>query len=186
MRCPDLARLVRRGALLAGVALLGACQAIPSAAPPPPSAPPPPPPPPVAAVPAPPPAPEESWDVATPTPGEWRYQREAGGSAAHFAANATAAPLLTIRCASAGRQIALLLPGPGAAGTVTLRTTAGVLAWPATAEAAGLQATRAAGDSGFDWIAFSRGRFAIEAPGRARLVVPVWAELARVVEDCRG
>jgi len=179
-----LARRAGRGALLAVVTLLGACQAIPPAAPPPPA--PPPPPPPVAALPPPPPVPEEPWEVATPTPGEWRYQPEAGGSAALFAANATAAPVLTVRCAVGARQISLLLSGASVAGAVTLRTTAGVLSWPGTAEGTGLRITRPAGDSGFDWIAFSRGRIAIEAPGRTRLVVPVWAELARVVEDCRG
>jgi hypothetical protein len=37
-----------------------------------------------------------------------------------------------------------------------------------------------------DQIAFSRGRFTIEAPGAAMLVIPAWPEAARVIEDCRG
>jgi len=36
-----------------------------------------------------------------------------------------------------------------------------------------------------DAIAFSRGRFSVEAAGTARLVIPAWPEAARVVEACR-
>jgi hypothetical protein len=35
-------------------------------------------------------------------------------------------------------------------------------------------------------MAFSRGRFMVEAQGMATLVLPAWPEPARVVEDCRG
>ncbi|HYI48963.1 MAG TPA: hypothetical protein VEX35_10910 [Allosphingosinicella sp.] len=35
-------------------------------------------------------------------------------------------------------------------------------------------------------IAFSRGRFLVQAEGAGALILPAWAELARVVEDCRG
>jgi hypothetical protein len=36
-----------------------------------------------------------------------------------------------------------------------------------------------------DAMAFSRGRWRIEAEGRASLTVPSWPEVARVIEDCR-
>lgn len=42
-----------------------------------------------------------------------------------------------------------------------------------------------AGDPLLDAIAFSRGRFALEAAGLPTLYLPAWPELSRVVEDCR-
>jgi hypothetical protein len=43
----------------------------------------------------------------------------------------------------------------------------------------------AARDPVLDAMAFSRGRFAIEAAGLPTLYVPSWPEVGRVVEDCR-
>jgi hypothetical protein len=43
----------------------------------------------------------------------------------------------------------------------------------------------AATDPLLDAIAFSRGRFAVEAPGLPTLILPTWPEPARVVEECR-
>ena len=37
-----------------------------------------------------------------------------------------------------------------------------------------------------DAMAFSRGRFVVEQPGQAPLVLPPYAEIGRVIEDCRG
>ena len=42
------------------------------------------------------------------------------------------------------------------------------------------------GDPVLDAMVFSRGRFAVEAPGTPLLVVPAWPEPARVIEDCRA
>lgn len=37
-----------------------------------------------------------------------------------------------------------------------------------------------------DQLAYSRGRFILLAQGMQTLIVPVWPEIARVIEDCRG
>jgi hypothetical protein len=37
-----------------------------------------------------------------------------------------------------------------------------------------------------DAMVFSRGRFVVDRAGAAPLVVPPYAELGRVIEDCRG
>ena len=37
-----------------------------------------------------------------------------------------------------------------------------------------------------DQIAFSRGRFLVQAEGGPSLILPAWPEPARVIEDCRG
>jgi hypothetical protein len=52
-------------------------------------------------------------------------------------------------------------------------------------ESANLAATLPARDSLLDAMALSRGRFAVEASGLPTLYLPSWAEVSRVVEDCR-
>jgi hypothetical protein len=42
-----------------------------------------------------------------------------------------------------------------------------------------------ASDSLLDAIALSKGRFAVEVEGEAPLYLPSWAEVSRVIEDCR-
>jgi hypothetical protein len=86
----------------------------------------------------------------------------------------------------------LSIEGKGASGPtvpISIRTTSGVLAWNGVGNASANQfvaITRAATDPGFNWIAYSRGRISVEARGAARLILPVWAEVSRVIEDCRG
>ena len=46
-------------------------------------------------------------------------------------------------------------------------------------------ATLAAGDPFLDGMIFSRGRFSAEVAGTPMVMMPSWAEPARVVEDCR-
>ena len=136
-------------------------------------------------LPAPPPGASDDWTDWPVTPGDWRYAAEAGGSTARFGP-AAAAPLLTIHCDSATRRI-LFVRGDGATGgALTIRTSFGAVQWPATASTTGLVAARAAGDEALDQIAFSRGRFLVETAGAAPLVLPAWAEVTKVVEDCRG
>lgn len=136
----------------------------------------------VAAAPA-----SNDWTLRPATPGEWRYRTEPGGSAALFGA-ATGSALLTIRCDRASRRIHLIRAGVGR-GPMILRTSYGAVNWP-TAPAAGTSpetvATRSASDAALDQLAYSRGRFAIEIAGLAPLILPAWAEPARVIEDCRN
>jgi len=183
---------IGRFALLAALALLAGCAVVPPAPPsppPPPPSPPPPPPslPPVVA------APEKAWDVAPLTPGNWRYFQEDRTRAASFGANKTE-DIAMILCDVTTRQLSLLVGGRAGQPlqTVTIRTSFGDLSWqgsgtPSAAHGpTGLLVTRAATDRGFDWIAYSRGRIAVEVQGAPRLVLPVWAEVSRVIEDCRG
>ena len=104
--------------------------------------------------------------------------------------------LLSFRCDLATHRIfvarATPLPADRISGQMTVHTSFGATQWPVTgssmAGASGAYATaiRAGNDGTFDKIAFSRGRFAIEAPGAAPIAVPGWAEVSRVIEDCRG
>lgn len=145
--------------------------------------------------PAPPPAPvlrspsPIGWEEAPVTPGNWTYAKSASGSSATFG-SVTTGSVLTLRCETATRRVTISRSG-SAVGTpvLVIRTTFGAASWPATVVAGsqpGLGATRPASDPVFDQMAFSRGRFAIEGSGLPRIIAPAWAEVARVIEDCRG
>lgn len=179
--------MTRFAALLAASSLASAC--VPrSAAPPLVALPPPPPvvvqapPPLVAPVPPPPsPAPSASWADAQLTPGRWTYRPAGPRSAALF--GPAAAPLFVARCAGGGQ---LLLSRPGSqASALTFRTSTIARTLSAAMQPDGATAILPANDPLLDALVFSRGRFAVEAPGLPPLIVPAWAELARVVEDCR-
>lgn len=162
--------------------------ALASCAAPPPPAPPLPP----VAKPAPLPPMSADWRDWPVSAGTWRYGPAAGGSLAVFA-EAGAGGKLVLRCEKSSRRIFVFrtVSAP-VVGQMTLRTSFGVVSWPIenglTPTTRGLDAIaiRAASDSALDQMAFSRGRFAIEVPGIAPLVVPAGAEVGRVIEDCRG
>jgi hypothetical protein len=123
-----------------------------------------------------------AWADAALSPGRWTYQPARGaGSRASF--GPTNAPSFQLACA-AGRLLNLTRSG-AAAGSLTIRTTSTLRNLPGTRSAQGLSTQLPANDPLLDAIAFSRGRFAVEAPGVPALVIPAWPELARVVEDCR-
>ena len=124
--------------------------------------------------------------TATPIAGSWIYSTTANGSEASFV-NASALPQLTIRCTRATRRITIAKPASGAAPSLTVWTSAQTRALPASFNPATqrLSVDVMAYDPLLDAIAFSRGRFGVSVSGAAPLVVPAWAEVARVIEDCR-
>ncbi|WP_129793368.1 hypothetical protein [Sphingosinicella sp. CPCC 101087] len=157
------------------LAILASCAPIPA----PPAPAPPPPPAPAPAPPPPAPPPPAVWEDAPPSPGDWRLN---GPSAAFGSAQG---PELIVRC-EGDRQVSLIRAGARSGTSLTIRTTYGARALPAAPRPEGLAARLAASDPLLDSIVFSRGRFAVEAPGLPRLVVPAWPEPARIVEDCRA
>ena len=114
------------------------------------------------------------WRVAPLALGRWRYRAVAGGSEAAWTDGAGTVQLSVI-CALATRWVVITRLGGGV--PITLFTTGAtrLLVSPSLA----------ATDPLLDQIAFSRGRFAVAAPGAALLVVPSWAEPTRTIEDCR-
>jgi hypothetical protein len=131
-------------------------------------------------------APAPDLSTATPIAGNWVYSTTAGGSEASFV-NASAMPQLTIRCTHPTRRITIAKPASGAAPSLSVWTSAQTRALPATFNPATqrLSADVMAYDPMLDAIAFSRGRFGVSVSGTTPLVVPAWAEVARVIEDCR-
>jgi hypothetical protein len=124
--------------------------------------------------------------VATPIGGNWVYSASASGSDARFM-DASSREQLTIRCTRATRTVSLVKPA--AAGTTNLAvwTSSSARTLPATFDAGTASATSQlpAFDAFLDAIAYSRGRFGVAVPGGVPLVLPPWAEVGRVVEDCR-
>lgn len=132
------------------------------------------------------------WRYRPATPGNWSYRAEAAGAVAVFGPSG-ADVRLTLRCDRASRRISLARAGAGSASAIIVRTSYGATSWPATPSSGGangvvpqIVAFRAASDTVLDQIAYSRGKFAVEVAGQAALIVPAWAEVSRVIEDCRG
>ena len=134
--------------------------------------------PPRVVLPLPTPTPSVAWIDAPLSAGGWTYRQ--GGSAAF---GLPGSPSLVITCS--GARIRIERPGAASGSLLTVRTSSEARNLPATLAGGGLVAELAASDSLLDALAFSRGRFSVEAPGTTRLIIPAWPEAARVVEECR-
>ena len=147
---------------------------------------PPPPPPRVVSLPprALPPPVATNWLDGPVSAGTWRYSADARGSVAIF--DAAGAGLASLRCDRQRGRV--LLGGAGATpGPMTVHTSSvtRTVQTEATGEPPRVAATLTPTDPLLDAMAFSRGRFALSRPGAAPMVLPAWAEIGRVVEDCR-
>lgn len=168
--------------MLAALAAAG-CVPRPVAPPAPRSAPPAP----VARYAAPPPQAPDWRDIPL-TPGGWTYEQTSGGSEARFGPSA-GSPLLVVRCDRAGAAIVLSRVGAATGPMLRVRTSFTARTLAAAVETMPRQGSAArlpASDPILDSMAFSRGRFTVEAAGLPTLVVPAWPEPARVIEDCRA
>lgn len=166
--------------LLALLVLLAvtSCVAPPASRPvaPPPRIAPPRPAPTIAALPA-------DWRDWPLTPGNWRYRAVAGGSIATFGPGASG--LAAVQCVAARRTVSLIRYA-ASGGPTLVRTSDLQRQLTFAADGGSVSASLPATDPLLDAIAFSRGRWTIEQPGRPPLVLPAYAEVARVVEDCRN
>lgn len=120
------------------------------------------------------------------TPGDWVYRVDARGSIALFGTPGADA-LLTLRCDRQTNMVYLSRQGSVIA-PLTLRTSSlarSLNVQPTGATPAYVAVAVAPRDPLLDAMAFSRGRFLVEQIGMPTLVVPAWAEVGRVTEDCR-
>lgn len=138
-------------------------------------------------TPAPPPTPAPAplaadWNDWPYTAGDWRYLQQPGSSAASFGAGMEAR--LTLRCDHFTHRVQFIGVLDAA---VTVRTTSMTRTIAPTRVAGNppYAVMLAANDPLLDAIAFSRGRFVVEQGGQP-LVLPPYAEVGRVIEDCRG
>ncbi|MBX7526517.1 hypothetical protein [Qipengyuania vesicularis] len=122
------------------------------------------------------------------TPGNWRYLVTAMGGAASYGSTADR-PLFTLWCDRTRQQIDLIRHGQFPAATpmrISTETAArSVIGEVRTSSPGRLSVSIAANDPLFDAIALTRGRFAVETDGMSTLYLPAWAEVTRVIEDCR-
>ena len=129
---------------------------------------------------------QSNLEYADPAPGAWTYTATSDGSEATFA-DAAGQPQVTIRCTRSTRHVAILKPAAAASRSLWIWTSSESKSVPATFDAAAGRVSSAFGayDPLLDAMASSRGRIGISASGLAALVVPPWAEVGRVIEDCR-
>ncbi|MBW4331147.1 hypothetical protein KY084_09715 [Stakelama sp. CBK3Z-3] len=155
-------------------------------------------PPPVAPAPAPTPVPTPAptpvpqptgdWRDWPLTPGNWTYQQDSRGSIASYG-QAGSAAVFTMRCDRQQRRIYLSRQGAAPrALPMTIRTsseTRQLSASPTRGSSEYMTVMLAANDRILDAMGFSRGRFIVEMAPMRTLVIPSWAEVLRVTEDCR-
>ena len=139
-------------------------------------------------TPAPAPAYRGDWRDWPLTPGNWVYRQDARGSIALFGVPGADADF-TIRCDRIAGLIYVSRKGaaPGNA-PLTIRTSSSLrtLAMqPTGAMPAYMALSLFPRDPLLDAIGFSRGRFVLEQATLPVLVIPAWAEVLRVSEDCR-
>lgn len=185
MKANDHPRLSAIAALGALVVLAGSCSAPQLGTMPAPVAQSPPMP--AAALPppvSPPPREALDWKTAPITPGDWQWREEGGKSVARFAEGK-----LVLSCDRASGLVTIMragsASGPVAMTIMTSSTERAVTGDPWPGPPPVIATSFPARDSLLDAMAFSRGRFALQAAGLETLYVPSWPEVSRVVEDCR-
>ena len=124
--------------------------------------------------------------TATPIAGKWTYSSTTNGSEASFA-DASGNPQLWVQCTRATRRVSIAKPATGAAPFLNVWTSSLTRGVPASFNPTTRRLTIDLGayDPLLDAIASSRGRVAFAVGTQPSLVVPPWAEAARVIEDCR-
>lgn len=120
-------------------------------------------------------------------PGAWTYRAVPGGSEATFVDTANTSRII-IGCGTVTRLVTISRMSAAPAAAVSIWTSSAARELPARfdANARRIITQVAARDPLLDAMVFSRGRFAVSMPGFPALVVPAGAEVAHVVEDCRG
>jgi hypothetical protein len=124
--------------------------------------------------------------TATPLAGSWTYAATNGGSEARFA-DASGNPQLWVQCTRATRRVSIAKRASVAAPFVNVWTSSLSREVPSAFNPANGRLTIELPpfDPLFDAIVSSRGRVGFSVAGQPALVVPPWAEAARVIEDCR-
>lgn len=124
--------------------------------------------------------------TADPVAGNWTYAATPTGTEARFV-NASGNPQLWLQCTRATRRVSIARMTTGAAPFLTVWTSSLTRQVPASFNPATMRLTidLATFDPLLDAIVSSRGRVGYTVGAQPPLVVPPWAEVARVIEDCR-
>ena len=118
------------------------------------------------------------------TAGDWSYR----AGLASFG-EPGAPPLLALRCDRASGAVEIVRSGATGASlpmrVLTEFQDRALDAVPVPSDPTTLVARVPPQDPLLDAMAFSKGRFAVEIAGTPTLFAPSWAEVTRVIEDCR-
>ena len=151
---------------------------------------------PVTRAPAPAPAPAptyDNWMDAPRTPGDWSYSTEQVANARYSSAEyaGTSGEMLArITCSPTGNVLVQRYTEPRGVynRTMTIRTETVTRSLRAPVDPEGqnmFAAVVPARDPLLDAMALTKGRFALELANAPTLYLPAWAEVTRVIEDCR-
>lgn len=119
--------------------------------------------------------------------GDWVYRRDDRGSIAVFGPTGQNA-VVSLRCDLQNRRIYVLREATAPGQRIVIRTSSATkefAAKPTGATPAYLASEIMPTDAILDAMAFSRGRILLETEGHPPIILPAWAEIARIVEDCR-
>jgi hypothetical protein len=137
-------------------------------------------------------SPSVGWTEAALTPGSWRYQDFGPGMgkrALFLFADDTEYFSLDCVTYPNGPEILFTRTGRPARPALTMTIRTETMSRALAARRFGPQITTVAvpaADPLLDAMALSKGRFAVEVEGEAPLYLPSWAEVSRVIEDCRS
>jgi hypothetical protein len=144
-------------------------------------------PPPVVATPAPTPRLSADWTDWPFSAGDWVYRRDDRGSTAVFGPIGQNA-VVTLRCDLQHRRIYVSREATAPGQRIVIRTSSATkefAAKPTGGTPVYLASEIMPMDGILDAMAFSRGRILLETDGHPPIILPAWAEIARIVEDCR-
>jgi hypothetical protein len=122
------------------------------------------------------------------TVGSWSYQNRGGLTLAVFVSPGRGS-LFAIQCRPPSREVWLVMDGQSVTSpTMQVRTettSRAINAQLTVGELSNVTAALPGNDPLLDAMALSKGRFAVETEGLPPLYLPSWAEVTRVIEDCR-
>lgn len=141
-----------------------------------------------ASAPAPLPALPDDWIDARRTPGDWLYERESSETFAMYGVKDTA-PVAIIRCDLNSRRVGIGRFGTEAeSAQMRIYSETRTAALSATQRRSAYPVVAAEVDADnrlLDAMAITKGNFAMQVSGMPTLYLPGWAEVSRVIEDCR-
>ena len=133
----------------------------------------------------------ENYLDAPQTAGSWTYTATGSGTTATFGTGVSpSGTLFAMTCSLSDRSISLsrAIRGQNAATAITVRTETAARVLQTTSDVGRMPQSTArvpARDPLLDAVALTRGRFVVEVAGQPTLYLPAWAEVTRVIEDCR-
>lgn len=125
-----------------------------------------------------------NWMDAPASAGDWIFREASGVSTAIFTER-PGQTLFSMRCDNRTRDIVFTRWVRTTGQSLTVRTETQTRTLPGAQSGMAIEGRVPATDRLLDAMALSKGRFAVEVPGAPALYLPSWAEVTRVIEDCR-